>query len=431
MTHKHFDLQDASSWSCKGDSGSPLVVETGPLQHTLVGILHGSRLQDCTPDIGLFANLEHEDNMNFIQKWLPLGEYFASMNTTDTDIFYLKKLDPYIRTQYLWRHYPPSNEDMYRSSFFSVCKNSTFGIEQLEGGMDCSMYNSMIYNICQNGNTEKANFEKYSVNCSSKHLVFQKYSLFRFLKTIIAVTKMLVVSGQPSAARKTELMDLAKPNINCALPDFPIDLSGAVGFNSAEGPMVCGGDQADPKGIFTNINDGCFLLNNNQEWKPLISMTTPRSYAAAVQIDYDNILIFGGFHVVGQGIRIRNSVYAKVHSLNSIEIMDSNGSEAFGKLPFTIAAHCIIRINATSALITGGRQNGSISDATWIIDIDTLNITSGPKLQNKRGGHGCATLKLGIKKYGIVSGGLGPEYHLDTTEFIDLQTRSIVKGNFV
>ena len=125
MTHKHFDLQDASSWSCKGDSGSPLVVETGPLQHTLVGILHGSRLQDCTPDIGLFANLEHEDNMNFIQKWLPLGEYFASMNTTDTEIFYLKKLDPYIRTQYLWRHYPPSNEDMYRSSFFSLCKKST------------------------------------------------------------------------------------------------------------------------------------------------------------------------------------------------------------------------------------------------------------------------------------------------------------------
>ena len=173
MTHKHFDLQDASSWSCKGDSGSPLVVETGPLQHTLVGILHGSRLQDCTPDIGLFANLEHEDNMNFIQKWLPLGEYFASMNTTDTDLFYLKKLKAHQRIQYLWSYYPPSNEDMYSSSFFSVCKKSTFGIEQLEtGGMDCSIYNSMIYNICQNGNTEKANFEKYSVNCSSKNFGF-------------------------------------------------------------------------------------------------------------------------------------------------------------------------------------------------------------------------------------------------------------------
>ena len=151
-------------------------METGPLEHTLVGILHGSRLRNCTPGNnqiipGLFANLEHKDNRNFIEKWLPLGEYFASMNTTDSDLFYLKKLDPHSRVQYLWRYYS-SNDDMYSSSFFSVCKNSTFGIEQLKtGGMDCSRYNSMIYKICKNGNTEEENFEKYSVNCSSKPLV--------------------------------------------------------------------------------------------------------------------------------------------------------------------------------------------------------------------------------------------------------------------
>ena len=78
-----------------------MVIETSPQEHTLVGILHGSSLSTCVPGNnrkvpGLFANLEHKDNLDFIEKWLPLGEYFASQDTNDTDLFYLKKLDPHL-----------------------------------------------------------------------------------------------------------------------------------------------------------------------------------------------------------------------------------------------------------------------------------------------------------------------------------------------
>ena len=151
-----------------------MVIETTPLNHTLVGILHGSILSTCIPGNnqkvpGLFANLQHEDNLDFIEKWLPLGEYFASQDTNDTDLFYLKKLDPHLRFQYLWTYYP-SNEDVYLKVFFDVCQDSIYLNDSLDGsyGMNCSMYNSMVYKVCQNGQSELDNFEKFNVNCSCK-----------------------------------------------------------------------------------------------------------------------------------------------------------------------------------------------------------------------------------------------------------------------
>ena len=97
------------------------------MEHTLIGVLHGSTLTTCVPGNnrkvpGLFAHLGHEDNLEFIEKWLPLGEYFASQDTNDADLFYLKKLDPHLRFQYLWMYYP-NNEDVYSKIFFDVCED--------------------------------------------------------------------------------------------------------------------------------------------------------------------------------------------------------------------------------------------------------------------------------------------------------------------
>ena len=143
------------------------------MEHTLVGILHGSSLSTCVPGSnqkvpGLFANLQHEDNLDFIEKWLPLGEYFASKDTNDTDLIYLKKLDPHLRFQSLWSYYP-SNEEVYLKAFFDVCQDSTYLNDSLDTyGMNCSLYNSMVYKVCQNGQSELDNFEKFNVNCSCK-----------------------------------------------------------------------------------------------------------------------------------------------------------------------------------------------------------------------------------------------------------------------
>ena len=85
-----------------------------------------------------------------------------------TDLFYLKKLDPHLRFQYLWTYYP-SNEEVYAKVFFDVCQDSTYLNDSLDTyGMNCSLYNSMVYKVCQNGQSELDNFEKFTVNCSSK-----------------------------------------------------------------------------------------------------------------------------------------------------------------------------------------------------------------------------------------------------------------------
>ena len=85
-----------------------------------------------------------------------------------TDLFYLKKLDPHLRSQYLWTHYP-NNEDVYSKVFFDICQDSTFLNDSLDTyGMNCSLYNSMVNKVCQNGQSEVDNFEQFNVNCSSK-----------------------------------------------------------------------------------------------------------------------------------------------------------------------------------------------------------------------------------------------------------------------
>ena len=108
---------------------------------------------------------------------------------------------------------------------------------------------------------------------------------------LVSVTKMLVVSGYPyDSGKKTELIDLGKPNINCDLPDFPIQVTGAVGFNNVNGPTICGGRKSD-----RTVTNACFNLNSDHQWESLTNLTIPRAGASVTQFDSDEVLIIGGF----------------------------------------------------------------------------------------------------------------------------------------
>merc|ERR1711860_489108 len=140
-----------------------------------------------------------------------------------------------------------------------------------------------------------------------------------------AITRILVVTGY---TKKTEVWP--KPESQCALPDFPLEVGGAVAFWTAQGPMVCGGYSENK----------CFLYKNHQ-WMPSTNMQTPREYASAVQIDPNQALIIGGLD------ENRNS-------LKSTEAITSTGSEEGKDFPVTIYWHCSFKINSTHALVTGG-----------------------------------------------------------------------------
>ena len=145
------------------------------------------------------------------------------------------------------------------------------------------------------------------------------------------------------------------------------------------------------------------ILYKNNQWIPSTNMRTSRWYASALQINPNKALIIG------------------VEDFKSTEVITSTGSEEGKDFPVTIRYHCSFKINSTHALVTGGVQDGSISASTWFVDLTKTRFTPGPKMTSRRRNHGCSTLQLGKKTYGIVAGGY---VHLDSTEWIDLKEDS-------
>jgi len=212
------------------------------------------------------------------------------------------------------------------------------------------------------------------------------------------IPRILVVTGHGSQ-RKTEVWPGSKSQ--CALPDFPWNVSGAVGFWTAQGPMVCGGFNGENK---------CFLYKNHQ-WMPSTNMRTQRRYASAVQINLNQAIIIGG--VDDDDI---NS-----NDLKTTEVITSTGSEEGKVFPVTISYHCSFKINSTHALVTGGRQDGSYSASTWFVDLATTTFTPGPMMTSRRSAHACSTLQLGRKTFGVVAGGWDYPKYVDSIEWIDLE----------
>ena len=60
------------TWTCKGDSGSPLIKETNSSSYKVIGVLHGSKSKSCGNTKvfpSMFANIEHHKNLRFINQW--------------------------------------------------------------------------------------------------------------------------------------------------------------------------------------------------------------------------------------------------------------------------------------------------------------------------------------------------------------------------
>ena len=220
----------------------------------------------------------------------------------------------------------------------------------------------------------------------------------------------MVLSADFAGIEKTELISSGPtgPNSICTLKnDVPLKVYGPVGFNTPLGPAFCGGTKSREE----NYNKQCFIFNSDNEWIPWVDMTTPRVFAAAIQVNETQTMLLGGF---GQGV-------VPFRSSELIDLESSLGQMHSLKSPVTLYRHCILKINATFGLITGGLQDSSssFSAATWYLDLQSFDITPGPRMQISRAAHGCATFHLGSKTYGIVSGGYNGKT-LDSTEVINM-----------
>ena len=187
----------------------------------------------------------------------------------------------------------------------------------------------------------------------------------------------------------------------CTLPNFPLPGGGAFGFWTAQGPTVCG----------KRFDIKCFFFKEHQ-WMPWTNMGTARYFASAIQINPNQALIIGGYEENGNRDRLKTT-----------ELISSSGSEERNNFPVEISGHCSFKINATHGIVTGGYQHrlSYASANTWFVDLTTTRVTPGPTMKTKRTAHGCSTLQLGTKSFGIVAGGyFGGLRFLESTEMIEL-----------
>ena len=83
-------------------------------EYYLIGVLHGSQNGECldpkTDTPGLFANLEHLENRNFVKDWMHMGDKIKAWYQNYPTANYLSQLQPNPPFQSLWSLY---NEDLF------------------------------------------------------------------------------------------------------------------------------------------------------------------------------------------------------------------------------------------------------------------------------------------------------------------------------
>lgn len=148
----------------------------------------------------------------------------------------------------------------------------------------------------------------------------------------------------------------------------------------------------------------CFNLFMNDGFKPVwkqasFTMLTKRFYAASVefnkQINESSWLITGG--------EKHDSVGGTVKKLDSTELFQNSSFVSGPVLPHAVSMHCILKLNYTHAIMTGGR--GTSSRALKNIHLFSMDFVWG-KLANMlvgRYGHACGHYEMAEI---IVAGGL-------------------------
>ena len=187
-------------------------------------------------------------------------------------------------------------------------------------------------------------------------------------------------------------------NSTCYLPDYPIDISGAVPVILQESYYGCGGYPYTAQ---------CFNIQTGDE--AAFNLLHERAYASSVTTS-DKTFIFGG-----------NDPY----DLASYETISVDHTQSEGVLPFTWAFGCATLINSTTILLAGGWQNSTTKANTWFFNWRTEEWTPGPNMIEEREDFGCGLIKS-IDSVAAFGGG---SLTSTATEIVKLPGGSFQKGN--
>ena len=215
------------------------------------------------------------------------------------------------------------------------------------------------------------------------------------LKPPIRDQYVMVVGGKDPPY--TEILNLGCPTFQCknqALPTIHPTWAFYGGVINKT-PLYCGGE------IYPGKNNKyweCFKLVD-QDWKQLSGhLDVPRFLGGG-----DNVVINDHLLVSG-GIKS-----GKPNVIKLQELVPLNGNIMSSPSPLneqhSYYGHCIIQLNETSILVTGGAGTDVDGTKTTFQNFATKTQKSGPKLIVPRKFHACGKMNINGEPYLIVVGG--------------------------
>ena len=240
--------------------------------------------------------------------------------------------------------------------------------------------------------------------------VFHKNVLETFL---CFLAKVILLGG---SSNRIEILQPAS-NSSCVSPIRSPDYS-VGGFISNQSLLLCNTNSYERNCMkFNNVYD---LVNMDQSEKPifykhLVSKT--RVNASAISVD-SKLWIVGG-----QGM-----------DTSEVISVDPKGSTPGSFSTHKIHnQHCILRVNSTTVMSTGGYHGNQILKDTWYSHVTSDSPAMwtwnnrGPNL-NRRKQHSCLTWNFKGQTYFIVIGGQGKDKLLSTVMYLKLGTNSWLYG---
>jgi hypothetical protein len=212
----------------------------------------------------------------------------------------------------------------------------------------------------------------------------------------------LVTTGSPrSTSVKSEVIDLEDSGNHCQnLEDYPIAVEGAVGgFLNQADPLVCGGYPT------TNV---CHVVNQPGQSSEMLE---ERRYSASLTLNSSHLWVTGGYN---------GNAYLQTSEFVSIGQDAVQGPD----LPYTVAGHCLVGVNSSTALLCGGDNSGKILNECHYMDLEDHSWSQGPSMMTKRREHSCGIFKSAAhqgRNIVIIAGGFNGAY-LDSVELLDPTT---------
>jgi len=215
------------------------------------------------------------------------------------------------------------------------------------------------------------------------------------------VPKVLLIGPSSVSYGKSEVLSLPDLTpLDCNIPVFPDgEYYDYVGRSTSDGVLMCGGWIG---GKNYHITSSCYLLTRSG-YETMPGLQYKRRDATSVVTPL-------GLWVTG------GSDEDQYHE--TTEIWSNNRSMPHVRLPkgMSGSGHCMVSLNKTHILLTGGRKGYHPSSASFIYN-EEEGFTRIEDMKTRRKDHGCSIINDSTV---LVAGGSGDDGPLSSSEYLDL-----------